>query len=319
MAGIWIFGENKEQTEELLSVGSDLALKMGTTISVFLLKNTGNADDYIACGADEVIVLPPLAEDQPLDAYIPVIAEEAHMDDPDMFLLTATVRGKDFAARLAGRLKTGLCSECIDLTIKEQDGTVEMKRLAFGGAAVQTVVCTTRPVMATIPPRTFQRTLTRDDDRQGKVRELPAPLQSMSTVLERKPKETAAQDITESRVVVCAGRGIENEDDLGLARQLAAVLGGEIGCTRPISEESHWLPEELCIGLSGISVKPDLYIGLGVSGQVQHITGIRDAKVISAVNRDEHAPIFEASDYGIVGDLYDVVPELIEAVKAAKA
>ena len=100
--------------------------------------------------------------------------------------------------------------------------------------------------------------------------------------------------------------------DINIARQLADLVGGEIGCTRPISEELHWLPDDLCIGLSGVQVKPDLYIGLGVSGQIQHVTGIRSARVICAVNKDENAPIFQAADLGIVGDLYDVTPKLIE-------
>lgn len=97
--------------------------------------------------------------------------------------------------------------------------------------------------------------------------------------------------------------------------QLADALGGEIGCTRPIAEEFHWLPEERCIGLSGVQVKPDLYLGIGVSGQVQHVTGFRNAKVIAAVNKDENAPIFKAADLGIVGDLYDIVPKLIAEFK----
>jgi type II secretory pathway pseudopilin PulG len=108
---------------------------------------------------------------------------------------------------------------------------------------------------------------------------------------------------------------VEKPEDLALAHQLADALGGEIGCTRPISEENHWLPEELCIGLSGVQVKPDLYLGLGVSGQIQHVTGIRNAKVIAAVNKDENAPIFGVADFGIVGDLYDAVPKLIEELR----
>jgi electron transfer flavoprotein alpha subunit len=134
-------------------------------------------------------------------------------------------------------------------------------------------------------------------------------------VLEKKVKERESKDITEARVIVCAGRGIEKNEDLTLIRQLAHALGGEIACTRPIAEEYHWLAEELCIGLSGVQVKPDLYLGLGVSGQVQHLTGIRNAKVIAAVNKDENAPIFKAADFGIVGDLYDVVPKLITELK----
>ncbi len=132
---------------------------------------------------------------------------------------------------------------------------------------------------------------------------------------ERKVKEKEAKDISEARVVVCVGRGMEKKEDLALARQFAEVVGGSIGCTRPIAEELHWLPEELCIGLSGVQVKPDLYFGIGVSGQVQHVTGIRNAKVIAAINKDENAPIFKAADFGIVGDLYDVMPKLIAELK----
>jgi electron transfer flavoprotein alpha subunit len=134
-------------------------------------------------------------------------------------------------------------------------------------------------------------------------------------VLERKVKERETKDIAEARVLVCVGRGIEKNEDIELARQLADALGGEIACTRPIAEEFHWLPEELCIGLSGVQVKPDLYLGIGVSGQVQHLTGFHNAKVIAAVNKDENSPIFKATDFGIVGDLYDVVPKLIAEFK----
>jgi len=317
MAGVWIFGDNPEHTQELLTIGRDVAAHLGTKLTAFLHSGGTMADDYIARGADEVLVLASLSDDQPLDAYIPVIADEAQREDPDVFLVAATWRGKEIAARIAARLNTGLCSDCIELHLNEGSDTLEMKRLAYGGAAVQTLISTRRPAMATIPPRTYEPA-SQQEGRQGTVRELPAPPSSPATVLERKPRETEAKDITEARVVVCAGRGIEKEEDLAMARDLADALGGEIGCTRPISEELHWLPEELCIGISGISVKPDLYIGLGVSGQVQHLTGIRDAKVICVVNSDQNAPMFGSADYGIVGNLYDVVPKLIDEVKKVR-
>ena len=314
MAGVWILAENRGQTLELLNIGRDLASKMGTNLTAFLWQDRELAEEYISHGADEVMLLPSLPEDQSLDAYIPVIAEEAQKEDPDIFLLAATMRGKEMAARIATRLNTGLCSDCISLNLDENGKTLEMERLAFGGAAVQKVICPTRPVMVTIPPRTFEPA-EKQDGRKGEIKDLPSPPPSPVKVLERKPKEREAKDIAEASVVVCVGRGIEKEEDMALARELADVLGGEIGCTRPISEEMHWLPEELCIGLSGVHVKPELYIGLGVSGQVQHVTGIRDAKVICAINKDKNAPIFDAADYGITGDLYDVVPALIAEVK----
>lgn len=168
--------------------------------------------------------------------------------------------------------------------------------------------------MAAIPPRTFEPAK-EESGREGQVRGLPAAPPTPARVVEKKAKERKTTNLPDARVVVCAGRGFDKKEDLALVTQLADALGGEVGCTRPISEELHWLPEELCIGLSGISVKPELYIGLGVSGQIQHMTGIRSARVIAAVNRDENAPIFGASDLGIVGDLYDVVPKLIEELK----
>jgi electron transfer flavoprotein alpha subunit len=249
-----------------------------------------------------------------MDSYIPIIIEEAKQNDPDLILISATARGKDIAARIASRLDTGLCSSCMSIAFDETNKALVMERLAYGGAAVQKVACTSRPAMATIPPRTYEPAMA-EEGRRGQIRELPAPASSVVKVLQRKVKERVAKDIAEARVIVCVGRGMEKNEDLALARQLAEALGGEIACTRPIAEEYHWLPEELCIGLSGAQVKPDLYLGIGVSGQVQHVTGIRNARVIAAVNKDENAPIFKAADFGIVGDIYDVLPKLIAELK----
>jgi electron transfer flavoprotein alpha subunit len=314
MAGIWIYAENREQTLELLNIGRRLAIKMGTTVSALLAGNRDAAPDYIAHGADEVLLLSLPAEDQSHDVHLPVIAEAAKGADPDVFLLAATARGKELAARMATRLETGLCSSCIALDYDENSKILEMQRLAYGGAALQKLTCLRRPAMATIPPRTFEPAAVQDG-REGTVRELPGSPLATLKVLERKIRSRETRDITEAKVVVSVGRGFEKREDLALARQLADALGGEIGCTRPISEENHWLPEDLCIGLSGIQVKPDLYFGLGVSGQIQHVTGIRNAKVIAAVNKDENAPIFGVADFGIVGDLYDAVPKLIEELQ----
>jgi electron transfer flavoprotein alpha subunit len=314
VAGILIFAENREQTLELLNIGRQLAAQMGTHVSTLLYRDSDRAQDYIERGADEILILPPLSAEASLDAYITVITDEVKKADPDLFLLSATSIGKELAARIAARLNAGLCSGCMAITFDGENKSLFMERLVYGGAAIQKVTCTTRPVMATIPPRTCEQA-TPAEGRKGRVRELPAPLPSTAKILERKVRERQARDISEAKVVVSVGRGLDKKEDIDLIRQLADALGGEIACTRPISEELHWLPEELCIGLSGVQVKPDLYLGIGVSGQVQHVTGIRNAKVIAAVNRDENAPIFKAADFGIVGDLYDVVPKLIAELK----
>jgi electron transfer flavoprotein alpha subunit len=314
MAGVWIIAETREQALELLGVGRLPASESGTALTAIVRKGAGPPEDYIARGADEVLLLPELPQGEPFGAYLPVIEQEAKAGSPDLILFNATVRGKELAARVAARLNCGLCSSCMSLTFDKDAGAIVMERLAYGGAAIQKLTPSAKPVVVTVPPRTFEPAQI-VDGRKGKTRELPSPPPSAVRIIEKKPKEKVAKDITEARVIVCAGRGFDKKEDLALARELADALGGELGATRPLTEEVHWLPEDLCIGLSGVQVKPDLYVGLGVSGQVQHMTGVRNAKVVCAVNRDENAPIFPLSDFGIVGSLYEVVPKIIEELK----
>ncbi len=314
MAGVWIVAETREQAFELLAAGRSLAPDMGAAVTAVISRGSASPEECISRGADEVLLLAELAPGEPFGAQLPVIEQEARAASPDVILFSATARGKEMAARRAARLGAGLCSACTAISFDKGTGSVVMERIAYGGAATQKLTAPARPVLVTVPPRSFEP-VAAVDGRQGKTRELPAPPPSPVKIVERKPKEKVAKDITEARVIVCAGRGFDKKEDLVLARQLADALGGELGATRPLTEEVHWLPEDLCIGLSGVQVKPDLYVGLGVSGQVQHMTGVRGAKVVCAVNRDENAPIFALSDFGIVGNLYEVVPKIIEELK----
>ena len=315
MAGIWVFAENRDQALELLNAGKELAADFGTKLVAFAWDRQ-LAQEYITYGADEVLLLPPLADDQPLESCVPVIADAAKTEDPDVFFIAATQRGKEIAARLAARLNTGLCSGCTGFKVDKEKKLLAMERMLFAGLAIQTLVPTTRPQMATIPPRTFDPAAPQQG-KEGNIRELPPSAPSPVKVVSRTAKVREAVDITEAKIVVCVGRGVEKKEDVELARELARVLGGEVGCSRPVAEELHWLPEEVYLGISGKKIKPDLYVGVGVSGQIQHVTGIRDTKVIFAINKDENAPIFDAADYGIVGDLYQVVPKLIQELKSA--
>lgn len=314
MGGIWVFAENRDQGLELLNAGRGLADGFKAQLAAFAASEE-LAREYIACGADRVFLLSELAQDQPLESYVPVMADMAKKESPDVFLLSAGSRGKEMAARLAVRLDTALCSGCIGFSAGE-GGRLVMERLIYGGAAVQSVVCETNPQMATVPPRTFDPARP-NPERTGEIVALPAPPASSVRVVGRRPRQRESVDITEAKIVVSVGRGLQKKEDIELARDLARVIGGEVGCSRPVAEELQWLPESVYLGISGKKVKPMLYIGVGVSGQIQHITGIRDSRVIFAVNRDENAPIFEAADYGIVGDLYKVVPMLIEEFKTA--
>jgi electron transfer flavoprotein alpha subunit len=315
MAGIWVFAENRDQTRELLNAGKYLAGQIGVKIAAFTSERE-LAQEYVLCGADEVFLLPPLAQEQPFEAYLPVLAETAAKEDPDVILIAATPRGKEIAARLAVRLNTGLCSVSTALRLDDSRRLIEMQRMIYGGAAIQSVHCTSRPQMATVPPRIFDPAPPQEG-RQGKITEINSAPNSPVKVINRSQSQRESVDIREAKVIVCVGRGIEKQEDIALARELATVLRGEVGCSRPVAEELRWLPEGVYLGISGKKVKPDLYIGVGVSGQIQHVTGIRDSKVVFAINRDENAPIFDAADYGIVGDLYQVVPRLIDELKTA--
>ncbi|MEN6349172.1 MAG: electron transfer flavoprotein subunit alpha/FixB family protein [Syntrophomonas sp.] len=315
MAGVWILAEDFSHSLELMKIGRELANQTGDKLGVFVIQGREPAADIFAHGAEQVYLLSPLPEDQGLEAYIPIIVDKANEVQPDIFLIGASMRCKEMAARIASRLNTGLCSDCISLTLNK-DNELDMERLVYGGAAVQKVKSLTRPQMATIPRGVYEAAPLQSGKEEELI-ELPLPPLSKLKLKARKPIVRESADLKEARIVICAGRGLENKEDLKMVRELAEVLGAEIGCTRPISEELHWLPEDTCIGLSGIQVKPELYIGVGVSGQIQHITGIRDARIICSINKDENAPIFDVSNYGIAGDLYKVVPQLIQEFNKA--
>ncbi len=316
MAGIWLVAENLEQSKELITAGRQLAAGTGAEVAVFTWDQEWS-EECLAHGANLAFLMPPLSSEQTLEAYVPVICEKALEEKPVVILFIANLKGREMAARVASRLDAGLISECQNLYWDGESDALVGERLIYGGAGVQKVCCMGSTQLATIPPRAYEAA-GRQNDGNGQLVHITLQPSSKVTLLEKKAREYQSQDISKARVVICIGRGIEKEEDIEMARELAGLLGGEIGCTRPISEEMHWLPEDTCIGLSGKTIKPELYIGLGVSGQIQHLTGIRDARIVCAINNDENAPVFAASDYGIVGDVYQVLPELIREIKILK-
>jgi electron transfer flavoprotein alpha subunit len=203
MAGVWIYADRIETGRELLTLGRKLADGLGQSLTALLAGEQDLAQDFIARGADEVLLLPPLAEGQPVQDYVPLIAAEAQGADPDIFLIGGNLRGKEMAARIAARLDTGLCSDC---TLINLEGQLQMERLMYGGAAVQTLSINSRPQMATIPPGSYQAPEPQTS-RQGKVRTLEAPIPSGVQIIERKTSPAGSGDITAAKVIVCAGRG----------------------------------------------------------------------------------------------------------------
>ena len=320
MAAIWVYSEERDQTLELLNVGSELAHALDATLVAFAPDRV-SAEDYLDHGADEVLVLPSLAAGQPIEAHVGVFVSAARESDPGTFFFSLEPLSAAKRSPLGWRrgCGTGLCGGCIGFEFDEERQRLVMERLLYGGAR-QCRRWSVRPVRRwRSDPAPHLRSGSSGERQMGRgsIRELTSQPVSGATIISQKPRTREAVDITEAKTVVCVGRGVEKEEDLQLARELAGVFGGEVGCTRPMAEELHWLPEEVYLGISGKKIKPDLYVGVGGSGQIQHVTGIRDSKIVVAVNRNENAPIFEAADYGIVGDLYQVVPELVAELKRA--
>jgi electron transfer flavoprotein alpha subunit len=226
-------------------------------------------------------------------------------------LIGSTRNGKPLAARLATRLQTGCIPDCNRLSVDERNRLV-CERITYGGNAVAKMTFKTKPQIATIPPRTFEKL--HPQERSGQIIKFDAKIEEPKTeIIETKPLQVSAVRIEDADVIVSCGRGLEKKEDTVLLEELAQILNGQVGNTRPLAEDRKWFTE--WVGLSGHKVKPKLYIACGISGVIQHVAGIRDAKVIVAINKDENAPIFEVADYGVVSDLYQILPALKEALK----
>jgi electron transfer flavoprotein alpha subunit len=308
MADIWVYSEDDAIAKQLIALARTLADVMHSKVCSFTL-DAGSAAGRIACGADKAVVLKG-AGSWP-EAYAPALAKAAAEEQPAVILIGATQRGKDLAAKVAATLKAGLVTEAS--AVRAAAGAIETDRMMYGGLAV----CTEEmafPALVTVPARTYEA-LAMDAGRTGEVVTMDVAIEDRVAVSNVCPIVREGADISAAARLVCVGRGLARQDDMKLAQDLAAVLGAEIACTRGIAEDYHWLPNDRYIGLSGQKVKPEIYLSMGVSGQVQHVAGIRDSKLIVGINMNENAPIFEAADYGIVGDLYEIVPLLTAAVK----
>ena len=307
MSGIYIFSENSGIASELITAGLELKSTMSQPV-VVLTTNADDSQGYFAAGADKVVVLSG-ASAWP-ESYATAISDAVSCQQASVVLIGATPRGKDIAAKVAAKIKAGLVTEA--QTVAFANDEIQTTRMMYGGLALCTESISL-PALVTIAPRTFEAPA--PVDQQGELVTIEAATDERITISNVCPIEREGVDITEADRLVVIGRGLAKQEDISIAQALAAKLGAEVACSRSIAEDYHWLPVERYIGISGQKVKPELYFSLGVSGQVQHVAGIRDSKIIVAIDSNEKAPVFEAADYGIVGDLYEVVPMLIEALK----
>lgn len=321
MASILVFSEKDELAFELLSWGKATAKKLNLTLAVAFLREAvqphlNKAQEFFAYGAEKLYLAEHSAlRDFNAEIYAAALEQIAKQAAAEMILISSTQRGKELAPRLAQKLGASCVSDALD--IKIENGRFLAARSALGGNTVAWELIKTPIKVIAVMPKTFE--LLPKEERAAQPHFTPVSLslpQPKVKILERQAKAGAGVNLEEAEKLVCIGRGLNNREDLKLIEALAAVLGAELGCTRDLSHDYHWLPEDRLVGLSGKRCKPRLYLGIGLSGQIQHTVGILGSKLIVAINKDKEAPIFKIADYGIVGDLYEVVPKLTEKLRA---
>ena len=312
--GLMVFAEQTEGrihpvSYELLGKGTEIAQKLGIEVSSVLLGS--NMDDQINelfyYGAKKVYYIDhPALADFDLLNYKHNLVRLVNEVKPETVLVGATHLGRSLGPRVAAALSTGLTADCTALEVGDEGNLIQI-RPAFSGNIFAHIRTTTRPQMATVRYKVMQK-LARDESKTGEIVRKDAEIvESLLKIIDKT--SSGDVNIAEAEVVVCGGRGLKSAGDFALLEDLAKALGGTVGCTRPIVDDA-WMGKQHQVGFSGNTVKPKLYVAVGVSGSPQHLAGMRDSDVIVAINADPSAPIFKVADYGIVGDLYEVVPKL---------
>ena len=316
MTEILVFCEKDETGFELVSKSKEFAKELGATVSAALLGEgaAGKADDYFSYGADKVYVSEhPALRDFYVGTYAEALRQIAESGDAEFVLLGSTKRGKELAGRVAEKLEAGAVTDANDVRVS--DGNLVADRYTYGGNTVASQVVTTPKKVISVMSKTFEAGP--QEAKQGEVVNMELDLKDPEVrVVERREKAGEEVNLEEAEMLICVGRGLQKREDLAMIEELAGLLNGEIGCTKTPASDWEWFSEERMVGLSGKKCKPRLYISIGISGQIQHTVGVLDSKIIVTINKDENALMFNITDYGIVGDLYDVVPKLNEKLKS---
>lgn len=323
--GVWVYCEFRAGTLatvalELLGIGRKLADARGVKLSAVLIgSGTDNsAEKLIAHGADIVY----RADDEALtyftdETYGAVLTKLIQEHKPEIVLAGATAIGRSFIPGVANTLGAGLTADCTQLGIRETDGALLQTRPAFGGNIMATIECpNSRPQMSTVRPNVMKE-LEFDASRSGDIIDVtldPSMLKSRVRVLESVTAEQDDVNIQESDILVGGGRGLDNEKGFELIRELATSLKGSVSASRAVVD-AGWIGYPHQVGQTGKTVAPKLYIACGISGAIQHVAGMQSSETIVAINRDKNAPIFDVADFGIVGDLFEVLPKLIKKIE----
>ena len=322
--GVWVFaeqrnGEIKTVGCELLSKGRELADTLKTELcAVCIGHNVKGIEQLTACGADKVYLIDdPAFSNQSEDPYVAELVRLIKLYKPEIVLAGATPFGRSFFPRVAAILKTGLTADCTGLDIDTEKNLLRQTRPTFGGNVMATIICPSRrPQMSTVRPRVFKKKFMPVPP-AGKLIKVDfdkAVLTSRTKLLNFVADLTEKVKLEDADIIVSGGRGLGKPENFQLIRELAAALGAAVGSSRPCVDEG-WIPYSHQVGQTGKTVCPKLYIAVGISGAVQHMAGMQTSDCIIAINDDPEAPIFQIATYGIVGDLFKIVPLITEQLK----
>ncbi|WP_246565991.1 electron transfer flavoprotein subunit alpha [Tissierella simiarum] len=322
--GVWVFAEQREGNLlnvaiELVGEGRKIADALETELTAVLLGNKVDdlAEKLVKYGADKVLYADSeLLEVYTTDGYTKVIYDMIDEIKPEIMLIGATNIGRDLGPRISARVHTGLTADCTRLDVDLENRRLMQTRPAFGGNLMATIICPDhRPQMSTVRPGVMEKAKY-DENRTGEIIKFTPNLNSediKAKVIEVVKGGKAEVQLEEAKIIVSGGRGLGNTEGFKLIEDLAKKLGGVVGASRA-TVDAGWIEHGHQVGQTGKTVRPTLYVACGISGAIQHLAGMQDSKVIVAINKDPNAPIFKVADYGIVGDVYEILPELIEAL-----
>ena len=320
--GVWVWveqfkGEACSISWEMMGQGRVIANQLGTQLTACVLGHDVQeiTEQAIRYGADRVFLFDdPTLADVRTAPYAKALTRLVREYKPGIFILGASARGRDLAGAVATELHTGLTADCTGLDIDPETGLLRQTRPAFGGNIMATILCPKhRPQMATVRHRVFE-VPDPDHSRQGQIIEMEPVLEEEEIAVKVVDFlfEEGTINLADARIIVSGGRGVGGPEGFAPVRELAETLGGAVGASRA-AVDAGWIPYVHQVGQTGRTVRPDIYIACGISGAIQHLAGMQTSKIIVAINKDAEAPIFNVATYGIVGDLFQIVPALTEA------
>ena len=327
--GIWVFAEQYGSDVhpvalELLGEGKKLAKDLGVELCAVLLGDASiekEAKMLIEHGADKVYLeMAPELKHYTTLPYSTVISDTIKQYKPEIVLFGATTTGRDLASRIAARINAGLTADCTGLAIDKETKLLQQTRPAFGGNIMATIICKNhRPQMSTVRPKVFKKAVP-DHSRKGQVIKISPKIDQkdlLVKLVEVIKDSTIKVNLSEAEIIVSGGRGLQAAENFKLIEELAGVIGGAVGASRA-TVDAGWISSHHQVGQTGKTVCPKLYIAVGISGAIQHLAGMGSSDIIVAINKDPDAPIFKVATYGIVGDLFEVVPKLTRKLKEVR-